>query len=895
MFQPIQDFRGGLDTRKMSLALPAGTLIQCNNAHINQGAEIEKRKAFVQWDGQNIPNSSTYPTFGACGAPTLLYIFGSGSLAAGAVNSNTYPAPVAYQMLVHPAVAAGTAYAQGTHNMTAAVYSTLFGQYPFVIAQFADGGVYCYYNGVFVEDYASGVVLAYLAGSASGLATAIANLVNSTNNYTAETNGSSFGVFSLPGSSYSATVSIESLSCITVSTDVSTGYPTGTVTNDTSNNSPDGTKVTIGGQVYRFKNTMAAAFDVQIGQTSLATMQNLYKAIGATGTAGVNYYTGTTANAVVKASLFVQTPNPSFTLTAKTINTHGETYHPSAGISLTNETDTVSLSTGAQAVGQFQIVAGIASASVSAATGTLTGNSTALADGALVTVGYVTYRIKNTMAQAYDVQRNATSTVTLQNLVYAIGASGTPGTNYFAGTLANPLVYVSGFAGYIITVSAALGATGNTIPLTGATNLAASGALLSGGAGNTIAGITIGPLAAHATVVPSGANLLNGDTLAVGSTTYTFKTTLSTEGDIQIGISFGDTLQNLIDAVNLSGIYGVNYQVSTLNQQVISLATVQGGNLVLLARAAGSAGNSIGLTSSTAKLVAPANLTNGADNLQLITGMAVAWYPGQTYQQFTNAVANAISTAQGTTGFYAINKGGTIFIYSVGNNSYSTAANITVTASGQICIGQGGFQYTHQGNGAGSINTVVANNNTLLGTTQSLGTQTMAQLVTAVATAIIGNTASSNQSNGNGGYFAINAFYTAVQQGTILYLSKLVTSSSDYPIVETTTTDGTYITGAEVAANQLSVTIPATLGVPNTGTASATALATGGYPPYAYNWQIAAGSDPSLGLQILNNGTNTVNFSIDPTSPNPHNVVTCTVTDSLGNSVTSNIMVVGKT
>ena len=46
-YQPISDFRGGLDTRKMSLALPAGTLIQCDNAHINQGAEIEKRKAFV--------------------------------------------------------------------------------------------------------------------------------------------------------------------------------------------------------------------------------------------------------------------------------------------------------------------------------------------------------------------------------------------------------------------------------------------------------------------------------------------------------------------------------------------------------------------------------------------------------------------------------------------------------------------------------------------------------------------------------------------------------------------------------------------------------------------------------------------------------------------------------
>jgi len=890
MYAPITDFRGGLDTRKMSLALPAGTLIECDNAHINQGAEIEKRKAFVQ---NTIPYSSTFPTFGACGTPSGIFIFGSGSLAAGAVPNSvtpgTFPSPMVYQMLVHPAVTALTSYAQGTHNMTAAVYSTLFGQFPFVIAKFADGGVYCFYNGVQVVDYAAGVVLAYLSGSASGLSSAIANLVNRTNNYTAATNGASLDIFSTPGSSYSAGVIIESLSCITVATNVSTTYPTGTVSNDTGFNSPDGSKVTIGGQVYRFKSAMAAAFDVQIGATSLATMQNLYLAIGATGTIGTNYYTGTTANANVKASLFIQTPNPSFTLTATALNPVGETYNLIAGISLTQEAATVPQATGAQAQGQFQIVAGVASA---AAVGTITTDGTQPSTGATVVIWSKTYRFESTMAQAYDVKIAASAALTLANLVLAVNGTGTAGTNYYTGTLANRDVTAS-ISGNVATLTAITpGTAGNTLTLTGATHLAA--VAFAGGKTSSLSGVTVGPLYAYATITSTGVNLSNGDTLAIGATTYTFKSTLSTEGDVQIGNLASDTIQNLIAAINQTGVYSLNYQVSSLSFQFQALATTQGGKLVIIARNPGAAGNSIALTSSTANLVAPATMAGGADTLALMPS-AVQWMPSQTLQQFGNSVAASISSQQASTGFYAVNKNGTICLYSLGFNSYSAAAVVTTTVVGQIAISQGGFSYTHSGAQAGSINTVVVANQSLLPTSQSLGTGTLAQLVTTVANAINANSATSTIANPAGGFYAINAYFTAVPAGNILYLSRLVTSSSDFPMVESTMPDNTYIIGSEVAALGLSATIPATLAVPNTGTASATCLATGGYPPYAYNWVIAANADPTLNLVLLNNGTNTANFSIDPTSPNPHAIVTCTVTDSKSNSVTSNTMNVGKT
>ena len=73
--------------------------------------------------------------------------------------------------------------------------------------------------------------------------------------------------------------------------------------------------------------------------------------------------------------------------------------------------------------------------------GILTSTNTEITDGDTVTIGSTVYRFKNTMAAAYDVKRNGTTAdTTLANLIKAINASGTPGSEYYAGTLANPLV-----------------------------------------------------------------------------------------------------------------------------------------------------------------------------------------------------------------------------------------------------------------------------------------------------------------------------------------------------------------------------------------------------------------------------------------------------------------------
>lgn len=169
----ITNFQGGLDTRKFKLALPPGTLTSLVNGHITPGGEIEKRKRF---DPTQLPVGAT---FGGQATPAGKTVFGSGA-------APVMPADVLYQRLQHPAVypIAYVAYDAAKHAMTGVVWSELFGLYPFVLAQFADGNVFAYYNGVFVEDFIAGVAEPWLTTNAL-LAKKLVALINETANYTA--------------------------------------------------------------------------------------------------------------------------------------------------------------------------------------------------------------------------------------------------------------------------------------------------------------------------------------------------------------------------------------------------------------------------------------------------------------------------------------------------------------------------------------------------------------------------------------------------------------------------------------------------------------------------------------------------------------------------------------
>lgn len=107
------------------------------------------------------------------------------------------------------------------------------------------------------------------------------------------------------------------------------------------------------------------------------------------------------------------------------------------------------------------------------------------ADGDTVTLGAVTYRFKDTMAQANDVKRAGAAADSLANLKKAVNLSGVMGTDYFAGTVIHPTVGAGLLTATTLRFYARTGGTGgNSLASTetSATALSFGGATFSGGA-----------------------------------------------------------------------------------------------------------------------------------------------------------------------------------------------------------------------------------------------------------------------------------------------------------------------------------------------------------------------------------------------------------------------------
>jgi len=134
----IEDFKGGLDSRRLEVSAAPGSLQVFENGHINRGGEIEKAKKWVA--------KYTLPagTFGLIAASNTLYVFGSITTPGG------MPTGVTYQRLQNPDNGAMVRVAQ----------AEVFKAKPYVIAEFNDDKVYHFYNGAGVRDWYIGLVRA---------------------------------------------------------------------------------------------------------------------------------------------------------------------------------------------------------------------------------------------------------------------------------------------------------------------------------------------------------------------------------------------------------------------------------------------------------------------------------------------------------------------------------------------------------------------------------------------------------------------------------------------------------------------------------------------------------------------------------------------------------------
>jgi len=134
----IASFKYGLDTRRAAMAALPGTLQTAQNVAVNSGAELIKRKAFVK-DANLFPTN----TFGFQDTDSGPMVFGS-----DAAPNAALPTGVVYQRLQSPY--GGT--------MSGVVFSTSFLGKAFVIATYATGDAYVFYDGAIVPQITDGKV-----------------------------------------------------------------------------------------------------------------------------------------------------------------------------------------------------------------------------------------------------------------------------------------------------------------------------------------------------------------------------------------------------------------------------------------------------------------------------------------------------------------------------------------------------------------------------------------------------------------------------------------------------------------------------------------------------------------------------------------------------------------
>lgn len=139
-----------------------------------------------------------------------------------------------------------------------------------------------------------------------------------------------------------------------------------------------------------------------------------------------------------------------------------------------------------------------------------------------------------------------------------------------------------------------------------------SGTLLLADGINTASASAV---AASGTITSDNTNVADGDTVTIGSKTYTFKTALTpTEGEVLIGASADASLLNLIRAINHTGTPNTDYKCAAANTQVSAASSVTSHAFAVTALTTGFAGNSIATTETSSHLSwGSTTLTGGLD------------------------------------------------------------------------------------------------------------------------------------------------------------------------------------------------------------------------------------------------------------------------------------------
>ena len=340
----------------------------------------------------------------------------------------------------------------------------------------------------------------------------------------------------------------------------------GTITYVDAHNPANNDTAVIGGTTYTFKTALdGGANEVLIGGTTAQSVANLSAAVNATpGGGGQVYSAGQTAN----ANVYTSVAGDVITITANQNGTGGNS--------------------------------GTFSASTTGATLSNTGNMAGGLNGGTVSIGSTTYTFVAALSHTLTANEivDTSENGALQNLVAAV--NGTGGAGYSSNTVANAQVSAaanSPTAATAVNFTALTpGTAGNFIPT------AATGG--TGGTAGTWAHLDF----TGGTAAGAPPSIVAGDTVTVGTQTYSFVSALGTPpaGGVQVlvGSTNASSLANLANAINGGSGAGINYVYgsgATANTSATATAGQNAsglGTLTLTAITKGTSGNSIALATT---------------------------------------------------------------------------------------------------------------------------------------------------------------------------------------------------------------------------------------------------------------------------------------------------------
>lgn len=154
-------------------------------------------------------------------------------------------------------------------------------------------------------------------------------------------------------------------------------------------------------------------------------------------------------------------------------------------------------------------------------------------------------------------------------------------------------------------------------------------------------------------------NILDTETVTIDTKTYTFQDTLTeADGNVHIGDTASDTLDNFIAAINLSGgTAGVDYASAMTEHPTCSAAAGAGDTMDVTAETSGTAGNTIATTETIVDVLSVwggATLSGGAGDI-VVLSVSSSETPSQT------ASVGAVTTE------------GAVVAYNSGFSNHSTA------------------------------------------------------------------------------------------------------------------------------------------------------------------------------------------------------------------------------